>query len=89
MNLINQNQNSIKEYSLTKAQELLKHFFGYDTFRTGQEELIQTILEGRDCLRHNANRSWKVNLLSNSRHNATRYNHCYFTTNFSYERPSR
>ena len=30
--------------------EILKHYFGYDTFRDGQDVLIQSILEGRDVL---------------------------------------
>lgn len=28
----------------------LKHFFGYDEFRHGQEEIINQVLKGRDCL---------------------------------------
>ena len=36
--------------SIDHAKQLLKKFFGYDSFRAGQEELIQSILEGRDCL---------------------------------------
>lgn len=31
-------------------QEILKHYFGYDSFREGQERLIGAILEGRDVL---------------------------------------
>lgn len=30
--------------------EILKRYFGYDTFRTGQEELIDSILAGQDAL---------------------------------------
>ena len=30
--------------------EILKHYFGYDRFRPGQERLIGAILSGRDVL---------------------------------------
>ncbi len=38
--------------SLTRmnAKEALKVYFGYDSFKEGQEEIINTILEGRDVL---------------------------------------
>ena len=32
------------------AQELLKKYFGYETFRGFQKEVIDTVLEGRDAL---------------------------------------
>lgn len=32
------------------ASETLKTYFGYDAFRTGQEDIIQSILAGRDVL---------------------------------------
>ena len=35
--------------NMTK-HDILKKYFGYDTFRTGQELLIDSILEGRDVL---------------------------------------
>ena len=35
---------------MEKALLLLKKFFGYDSFRTGQAELIKAILQGSDCL---------------------------------------
>lgn len=31
-------------------QNLLKKYFGYDKFRAGQQEIIQEIINGRDCL---------------------------------------
>ncbi len=38
---MNQNQSTL---------ELLKKYFGYDSFRKGQEKLVHSILEGRDTL---------------------------------------
>lgn len=35
---------------LAQAQQLLKTYFGYDSFRNGQEEAIRTVLEGRDVV---------------------------------------
>lgn len=32
-----------------QAFETLKRYFGYDSFRTGQEELIEAVLDGRDA----------------------------------------
>ena len=32
------------------AREILKTYFGYDTFKPGQEEIVHAILEGRDML---------------------------------------
>lgn len=36
--------------SMKDARKLLKKFFGYDNFRPGQEEIISSILNGRDSL---------------------------------------
>ena len=32
------------------AQDILKQYFGYDSFRPGQDKLVQSILSGRDTL---------------------------------------
>lgn len=35
---------------MNKSQILLKKYFGYDNFRPGQNEIIEHILKGQDCL---------------------------------------
>src|SRR4051794_38712435 len=35
---------------LDQAREILKHRFGYDSFRDRQEEIIGAVLSGKDCL---------------------------------------
>ena len=35
---------------MATAQDILKQYFGYDSFRPGQDELVQSILAGRDPL---------------------------------------
>lgn len=35
---------------MEQALSALKQYFGYDAFRPGQASLVQSILEGRDCL---------------------------------------
>ena len=35
---------------MTPIHHTLKHYFGYDSFRPGQEKLVTTILSGRDVL---------------------------------------
>ncbi len=32
------------------AAEILKTYFGYDTFRKGQEDIIASVLSGNDAL---------------------------------------
>ncbi len=36
--------------NIQSAFDVLKKYFGYDSFRKGQEKLVQSILEGRDTL---------------------------------------
>lgn len=35
---------------IEKAREILKHQFGYDSFRMNQESAIEAVLAGRDCV---------------------------------------
>ena len=36
--------------SITRAKEILKHQFGYDSFRMNQQQAIETILQKKDCV---------------------------------------
>lgn len=38
------------EANITQSGQVLRDFFGYDSFRAGQREVIEAILRGRDCL---------------------------------------
>src|SRR5687768_17199885 len=35
---------------IEKARDILRHRFGYDSFRLNQEAAIETILQGKDCV---------------------------------------
>ena len=35
---------------MNEHSKVLKQYFGYDTFREGQEELVESILSGQDTL---------------------------------------
>lgn len=39
-----------KEHSIEKAREALKSYWGFSSFRSGQEEAIQSVLDGNDTL---------------------------------------
>lgn len=39
-----------REEAMARAREALRTYFGYDSFRPGQEEVISPILSGRDAL---------------------------------------
>lgn len=49
-----------------KPTEVLKTYFGYDTFRRGQEEIIEAILRGRELLAIMPDGSGKVGVLSSA-----------------------
>src|SRR5215212_5655079 len=36
--------------TILRAREILKHQFGYDSFRLHQEPAITAVLEGKDCV---------------------------------------
>ena len=36
--------------NITRAQEILKHQFGYDSFRMNQQSAIETVLSKKDCV---------------------------------------
>ena len=35
---------------IEKAREILKHRFGYDSFRMNQEAVIEAVLDKQDCI---------------------------------------
>src|SRR5215210_3136895 len=36
--------------NITRAKEILKHQFGYDSFRMNQEQAIEAVLRRKDCV---------------------------------------
>lgn len=43
-------QSRVTMYQLHSLEEALKHFFGYDTFRPGQQQIVEEALQNRDLL---------------------------------------
>ena len=52
--------------TIKKAKEILKHQFGYDSFRMNQEAAIETVLSKKDRGRADANGRREIALLSDS-----------------------
>lgn len=53
-------------YEKSEKYEVLKRYFGYDSFREGQETLIDGILDGRDVLGIMPTGQRKIAVLSGS-----------------------
>ncbi len=66
--------------------ELLKKYFGYDTFRPMQEDVIKTILSGRDVLAVMPTGAGKSVCFQIPALLFPRYDY-YFSFDFSHERP--
>ena len=43
-------KNKGKDIPMDKQHQVLKQIFGYETFRAGQEGLVDSVLSGRDVL---------------------------------------
>jgi len=43
-------QSPTRDEHLARAKAVLKEVFGYRSFRPGQEDIIATVLSGRDCV---------------------------------------
>lgn len=52
---------------MSEKLSILKKYFGYDSFREGQEPVIDSILSGRDVLAVMPTRSRKVGVLPDPR----------------------
>jgi ATP-dependent DNA helicase RecQ len=50
LNIAKNKDNSVGIISQMTPKEVLKKYFGYDNFRSGQEEIIDAILDGQNCL---------------------------------------
>ena len=35
---------------MNQAKDILKKYWGYDAFRPTQEAVVQSVLEGKDCM---------------------------------------
>ena len=53
---------------IEKAKQVLKHQFGFDSFRLHQEVAIEAVLQRQRLRRSDADRRRQVAVLSNTRH---------------------
>ena len=65
--------------------EILKQIFGYDTFREGQEELVDSSLLGRDVAGDHADGSREIYLLPGSGSFVSGIIHCGVSIDLAYE----
>lgn len=74
---------------MNQTQLLLKQYFGYETFRPGQEKIISNILSGRSVLGIMPTGAGKSICYQIPALILPRSYISYFPTYFSYERSSR
>ncbi len=68
--------------------EILSKYYGYTSFRKGQESIINSILSEKDVLAIMPT-GGKINMLSNSSFDFRWNDNSNFSTYITYERPSR
>ena len=66
-----------------QAVQTLKTYFGYDTFREGQESVVESILEHRDVLAIMPTGAGKIHLLSGTGTDAVRNYDCNFSSDLT------
>ncbi len=72
-----------------KILNILQKYYGYKSFRKGQENIITSILQGEDVLAIMPTWWWKITMLSNTSALFGWNDNSNITINISYERSSR
>jgi ATP-dependent DNA helicase RecQ len=67
--------------------DALKRYFGYDSFRPQQSQIIDTVMENRDCLGTDAHRRRKIRLFSDPGHPPRGIDGRHFSVDRIDERP--